>query len=84
MEAQEMIDICKKHTMYTWAAGEKVNPIPVERAEGIYFYEPGGKRYLDFALRDYRRNGFGQSKEVREEVQELQERLAASVGTRDH
>jgi taurine--2-oxoglutarate transaminase len=48
MDAQEMIDICKTHTMYTWSANEKVNPIPVERAEGVYFYEPGGKRYLDF------------------------------------
>jgi len=25
-----------------------VDPIPVERAEGIYFYTPEGKRYIDF------------------------------------
>ncbi|HEY7600497.1 MAG TPA: aminotransferase class III-fold pyridoxal phosphate-dependent enzyme, partial [Candidatus Limnocylindrales bacterium] len=25
-----------------------VDPIPVERAEGVYFYTPDGKRYLDF------------------------------------
>lgn len=53
MNRQDIIDICKRHTMYTWAANDKVNPIPVERAEGVYFYEPGedgkeGKRYLDF------------------------------------
>ena len=53
MERQEIIDICKRHTMYTWTANASVNPIPVERAEGVYFYEPSengkeGKRYLDF------------------------------------
>ena len=48
MDSQEMIDLCKKHTMYTWAAGDSVDPIPVERAEGVYFYTPEGKRFLDF------------------------------------
>ena len=32
-------------------------------------------RYLEFALRDFRRNGFGESKEIRDEVQELKNRL---------
>ncbi|MFN8179870.1 MAG: M3 family metallopeptidase [bacterium] len=32
-------------------------------------------RYLAFTLRDYRRNGFGKSKQVRDEVKKLQARL---------
>ena len=48
MSTQEMIDLCKKHTMYTWAAADDVDPLPIERAEGIYFWTPGGKRFLDF------------------------------------
>lgn len=48
MESQEMIDLCLQHSMYTWAANGKVSPIPVERAEGIYLYQPDGKRILDF------------------------------------
>ncbi len=48
MNSQEMIELCKQHTMYTWSAGDAVNPIPVARAEGVYFYTPDGKRYLDF------------------------------------
>jgi taurine--2-oxoglutarate transaminase len=48
MEAREIIELCKKHTMYTWAAGETVDPIPVTRAEGIYFWDAHGKRYIDF------------------------------------
>ncbi len=48
MDSREMIDLCKQHTLYTWAATDAVNPTPVERAEGIYFYTPDGKRYIDF------------------------------------
>jgi taurine--2-oxoglutarate transaminase len=48
MNAEEMIALCKKHTLYTWAATDSVNPLPVERAEGVYLYQPDGKRVLDF------------------------------------
>ena len=48
MSTDEMIKTCKEHTLYTWAASGKVNPMPVERAEGIFLYEPSGKRYYDF------------------------------------
>ena len=37
-----------KHTLYEWSAQNAVDPIPVERAEGVYFYSPDGTRYLDF------------------------------------
>ncbi len=40
--------LCKKHTMYSWSATGAVDPLPVERAGGVYMYEPSGKRYLDF------------------------------------
>ena len=48
MNADEMIDACKKHTMYTWAASGGVKPMPLARTEGIFLYEPSGKRYYDF------------------------------------
>jgi taurine---2-oxoglutarate transaminase len=48
MKTQEMIDLCKKHTLYTWAATDTVNPIPVARAEGVHFWTVDGKRYLDW------------------------------------
>ncbi len=43
-----MIDLCKKHTLYTWAVQDQVDPWPIARAEGVYFWTPEGKRYLDF------------------------------------
>lgn len=33
---------------WTWSAQARVNPIPVARAKGVYFWDVNGKRYLDF------------------------------------
>jgi taurine--2-oxoglutarate transaminase len=48
MNTDEMIGLCKKHTLYTWAASGGVQPMPLARTEGIFIYEPSGKRYYDF------------------------------------
>src|SRR6187455_1169438 len=48
MTGDEMIALSKKHTLYEWSAQSKVDPIPVERAKGIYFWTPEGKRFIDF------------------------------------
>ncbi len=48
MDQNTMIDLCKKHTLYTWAASGSVAPMPIERTEGIFLYSPDGKRYYDF------------------------------------
>ncbi|HET7209447.1 MAG TPA: aminotransferase class III-fold pyridoxal phosphate-dependent enzyme [Terriglobales bacterium] len=48
MTGQEIVDLCKKHTLYEWSAQSKVDPIPIARAKGIYFWTPEGKRFIDF------------------------------------
>lgn len=48
MTSQEMIDLCTKHSLFSWSATGKVDPIPVARAEGVYLYSPEGKRWLDW------------------------------------
>src|SRR5579872_6337 len=48
MSGKEIVDLSRKHTLYEWSAQSKVDPIPVARAKGIYFYTPEGKRYIDF------------------------------------
>src|SRR6266511_6386326 len=48
MTGEEMIALSKKHTLFEWSAQSKVDPIPVARAKGIYFYTPEGKRFIDF------------------------------------
>ena len=48
MNTQEMVDLCLAHSMYSWSATGSVDPLPVARAEGVYFYTTEGKRFLDF------------------------------------
>jgi taurine--2-oxoglutarate transaminase len=48
LTGEEMVALCRRHTIYEWSAQSKVDPIPVARAEGVHFWTPEGKRYLDF------------------------------------
>ncbi|HJX41429.1 MAG TPA: aminotransferase class III-fold pyridoxal phosphate-dependent enzyme, partial [Anaerolineales bacterium] len=45
---EDIVGLSRRHTFWTWSAQDRVNPIPVERAEGVYFWDTDGKRYLDF------------------------------------
>lgn len=44
----EILPLSMEHSFWTWSAQGKVSPIPVTRAEGVYFWDAQGKRYLDF------------------------------------
>jgi taurine--2-oxoglutarate transaminase len=48
MTGDEVIALSKRHTIFEWAVQGAVDPIPVARAEGIYFWTPEGKRFIDF------------------------------------
>lgn len=47
MSAAEIVDLTRRHTMFSWSAQGAVNPIPMVRGEGIYFWDADGKRYVD-------------------------------------
>jgi len=48
MDGSEIIELCKRHTMFSWAAGDDVNPLAIDRAEGVYLYTSDGRKILDF------------------------------------
>ena len=48
MSGADIVDLCRKHTFFEWSAQGAVDPIPMARAKGIYFWTPEGKRYIDF------------------------------------
>jgi taurine--2-oxoglutarate transaminase len=48
MSADEIVALCRRHSLYEWSAQSAVDPIPVARAEGVNFYTPDGKRFIDF------------------------------------
>src|SRR5262245_43958090 len=47
MTGDEMIALSRRHTLFEWSAQASVDPIPVARAKGVYFWTPEGKRYID-------------------------------------
>ena len=48
LDPSEILPLSLEHTFWTWSAQGKVEPIPVTRAKGVYFWDADGKRYLDF------------------------------------
>ncbi len=49
LTSQEIVDLSREYTFFSWSVQGQVNPIPVEKAEGVYFWDTDGKRYLDFS-----------------------------------
>ena len=47
MTADEIVTLARRHTLFDWSAQSAVAPIAVDRAEGVYFWDVDGKRYLD-------------------------------------
>ncbi len=48
MTADEIIRLSREHTLFPWSAQGAVDPIAIDRAEGVYLYTPDGQRILDF------------------------------------
>src|SRR5437667_8511786 len=48
MTGEEIVELCRRHTLIEWSAQAAVDPIPVARAKGIYFWTPEDKRFIDF------------------------------------
>jgi len=45
---EQVLEYDKRYNQHPWLTGN-VNPIPVERAEGIYFWDYNGKKYYDMS-----------------------------------
>ncbi len=49
MSAAEIVRLNREHTFFSWSVQSAVDPIPAVRAEGIYFWDAHGRRYIDFS-----------------------------------
>ena len=45
----QIVADAKEYILYSWSVQGAISPIPVAGAEGRYFWDYDGKRYLDFA-----------------------------------
>jgi len=48
MSRQQIVDLSRDTTLYEWTAQSAMQPLVVDRAKGVYFWDADGKRYLDF------------------------------------
>ncbi|MES2882415.1 MAG: aminotransferase class III-fold pyridoxal phosphate-dependent enzyme [Bacteroidota bacterium] len=48
-EREEILHNNMEYTLFSWSKQKGIDPIAVERAEGVYLYDYNGKRYLDFS-----------------------------------
>ncbi|MBN4061739.1 MAG: aspartate aminotransferase family protein [Flavobacteriales bacterium] len=48
-EKEQILQNNLNHTLFSWSKQGGLNPINVERAEGVYLYDRSGKRYIDFS-----------------------------------
>src|SRR5262249_57388251 len=46
---QQIVEDAKRHVLYSWSVQDAISPIAVAGAEGRYFWDYDGNRYLDFA-----------------------------------
>jgi taurine--2-oxoglutarate transaminase len=48
LTTDQILRLNREYTFFSWSAQSKINPIVIDRAEGVYFWDPDGNRYLDF------------------------------------
>jgi taurine--2-oxoglutarate transaminase len=48
MTTDDIVRLNRQYTFFSWSAQARVRPIVIDHAEGIYFWDPDGKRYIDF------------------------------------
>ncbi|HMJ69486.1 MAG TPA: aminotransferase class III-fold pyridoxal phosphate-dependent enzyme [Cyclobacteriaceae bacterium] len=48
-ESQSILEDNLNYTLFSWSAQKGINPLAIQRAEGVYMWDYDGKRYLDFS-----------------------------------
>jgi len=48
-EKEQILQNNLQYTLFSWSKQSGLNPINVEKAKGVYFYDRDGKRYIDFS-----------------------------------
>jgi taurine---2-oxoglutarate transaminase len=81
LDDSEILPLCVEHNFWTWSAQKKVTPIPIKKAEGVYFWDVDGKRYLDFNSMVMNVNiGHGNTKVIEAMTEQLRELPFAGPG----
>src|SRR5205807_1198000 len=49
LDAKRIQELDRQHVLHSWSVQNQISPLPVAGAEGRYFWDHDGNRYLDFA-----------------------------------
>ena len=49
MNGEEIKSTLKNYNLQSWSKQRNIDPIPVEKADGIYFWDYDGNRYTDMS-----------------------------------
>jgi taurine--2-oxoglutarate transaminase len=74
MNSEEIKSTLKEYNLQSWSKQRNINPIPIEKADGIYFWDYEGTRYSDMSSQLVNLNlGFG-NKAINEAIKEQVDR----------
>ena len=48
MTSEEIVSLSRAHTIFSWSIQGQLDPLAIDRAEGVYLYTPEGRKILDF------------------------------------
>jgi taurine--2-oxoglutarate transaminase len=49
LSTKDIVKLNKDYTLFSWSVQSATNPIPISHAQGVYFWDTDGKRYIDFS-----------------------------------
>ncbi len=75
-EGQRVYDLDRAHVFHSWSAQGQIKPLPIAAAEGCYFWDYDGNRYLDFSSQLVNVNIGHQHPKVVKAIQDQAARLA--------
>ncbi|MBN2146923.1 MAG: aminotransferase class III-fold pyridoxal phosphate-dependent enzyme, partial [Anaerolineales bacterium] len=76
LSAEEIVAMNREYTFFSWSVQSATAPIPITRAEGVYFWDADGKRYIDFSSQLMNLNIGHQHPRVVKAIQEQAGKLA--------
>jgi taurine--2-oxoglutarate transaminase len=76
MSHDELVRRNKAHTLTSWTAQDDWNPLSMVKAEGVYFWDADGKRYLDWSSQLFNVNIGHANPHVIQAIQEQVARLS--------
>lgn len=84
MLAEEVYKNDRAHVIHSWSVQSTLKPLVVNRAEGVYFWDASGKRYIDMASQLVNSNIGHQHPKVVQAIKEQADKLcyiAPSIAT---